>query len=217
MQALAECAGCEGPLLPPHLARITTPMDGGVWEQELAGHPDAVLVKEILRGINTGFKVGYDQGRAPLRAQGRNMQSAAEHNKVVEDYLAEEVEAGRVVLAGTSQQAEALGIHCSPFGVIPKKNRPGKFRLILNLSAPEGASVNDGICKELATLSYVTLDEVAESAARLGNGALLAKMDIKQAYRQVPVHPKDRRLLGMLWNENVYIDTTLPFGLRSAP
>ncbi len=43
------------------------------------------------------------------------------------------------------------------------------------------------------------------------------KMDIMQAYRQIPVHPQDRRLLGMAWDGKVYVDTTLPFSLRSAP
>ncbi len=218
VQALAECPGREGPLLPENLTRVTTPLDSGVWARELEGHPDQVLVREILRGIKEGFKVGYDHTRAPLRTQGTNMPSATEHSSVVEEYLAGEVEAGRVALAGTPQQAKALGIHCSPFGVIPKKSRPGKFRLILNLSAPEGASVNDGISKELASLSYVTLDEVAGLAARLGRGAaLLVKMDIKQAYRQESVHPADGPLLGMLWKDKVFVDTTLPFGLRSAP
>ena len=32
-----------------------------------------------------------------------------------------------------------------------------------------------------------------------GRGTLLAKLDIKQACRNIPVHPKDRHLLGMLW------------------
>ena len=42
-------------------------------------------------------------------------------------------------------------------------------------------------------------------------------MDIKQAYRMVPVHPQDRRLLGMRWEGSMYVDKILPFGLRSAP
>ena len=46
---------------------------------------------------------------------------------------------------------------------------------------------------------------------------LLAKVDISNAYRNVPVHPDDRWLLGMEWHGEVYIDTVLPFGLRSAP
>ena len=51
----------------------------------------------------------------------------------------------------------------------------------------------------------------------MGPGILLGKVDVSQAYRIVPVHPQDRALLGMAWNGSIYIDTTLPFGLRSAP
>ena len=51
----------------------------------------------------------------------------------------------------------------------------------------------------------------------VGRGSMLAKIDITQAYRNVPVHPKDGLLLGMYWNETVYVDAALPFGLRSAP
>ena len=45
----------------------------------------------------------------------------------------------------------------------------------------------------------------------------MAKFDLKSAYRNVPVHPDDRGLLGMLWDDQLYVDSTLPFGLRSAP
>ena len=51
----------------------------------------------------------------------------------------------------------------------------------------------------------------------LGQGALIAKLDIQSAYWIVPVHPDDRWLLGMKWRDRVYIDTVLSFGLRSAP
>ena len=33
----------------------------------------------------------------------------------------------------------------------------------------------------------------------------------------IPVHPQDTLLLGMEWEEFIYIDKALPFGLRSAP
>ncbi len=187
------------------------------WNKELASHPDRVLVETILQGIKVGFRVGFDPGRATLKEKDGNMASASEQTGVISKYLEDELEQGRVIRAGTSQEAQELGIHCNPFGVIPKKNQPGKFRLIVSLSAPDNHSVNDGINKELASLSYVTVDEVAKTVASLGRGAELAKMDIKQAYRNVPVHPHDRRLLGMKWQGQVYIDATLPFGLRSAP
>ena len=45
----------------------------------------------------------------------------------------------------------------------------------------------------------------------------MAKVDIQDAIRIVPVHPDDRWLLGMQWEGKTYIDSSLPFGLRSAP
>ena len=42
-------------------------------------------------------------------------------------------------------------------------------------------------------------------------------MDIKQAYRNVPVAPEDRHLLGLMWDNKIHIDQVLPFGLCSAP
>ena len=52
---------------------------------------------------------------------------------------------------------------------------------------------------------------------KLGRGAVLAKMDLKKAYGMVPVHPDGDTLLGIRWGTDVYPDTALPFGLRSAP
>ena len=52
--------------------------------------------------------------------------------------------------------------------------------------------------------------------ARLGRGTMLAKIDIESAYRLLPVHPQDRILQAILWEGQLYIDTVLPFGLRSA-
>ena len=45
----------------------------------------------------------------------------------------------------------------------------------------------------------------------------MAKVDIESAYRLIPVHPNDHCFLGVEWEDQVYYDTKLPFGLRSAP
>ena len=45
----------------------------------------------------------------------------------------------------------------------------------------------------------------------------MAKVDICSAYRTVPVNPQDWWLLGIQWEDSLFVDTTLPFGLRSAP
>ena len=107
-------------------------------------------------------------------------------------------------------------MHISPCGVIPK-SQPGKWRLIVDLSSPEGASINDGISKELCSLRYVSVEDVIPIIVKLGKDALLAYMDLESAYRIVPVHPEDRHLLGIRHDSATYVDAALPFGLRSAP
>ena len=114
------------------------------------------------------------------------------------------------------QRSKYPQVQVSPFGVIPK-SEPGQWRLIVDLSSPAGGSVNDGINKEWCSLTYMTIEDVAARVVRLGRGALMAKVELKSAYRQVPVHPDDRWLLGMECRGQLLVDTALPFGLRSAP
>ena len=52
---------------------------------------------------------------------------------------------------------------------------------------------------------------------KTGKGELMGKVDIKRAYRIIPIPPSDRYLMGMRWKGMFYVDLTLPFGLRSAP
>ena len=92
-----------------------------------------------------------------------------------------------------------LQVHISPLAMIPKKNKPGKWRLIVDLSSPKGHGVNDDINLEYCSLEYATVDMLAELVLQMGPGSLLVKADIKEAYQIIPVHPEDRQLLGIRW------------------
>ena len=196
---------------------IRTPLKLDVWQSELSGLADDWFAHYVCSGIEHGFRIGFHGMQAGLRSCDRNMVSTREHPEVVESYLTEERQQGRLVSVSSRREADKLGMHCSPFGVIPKKGRQNKWRLIIDLSTPEGHSVNDGISKELSSLSYLSVDKVMLEVLARGRGTLLAKMDIRQAYRNIPVHPDDRHLLGVEWKGEVLVDTVLPFGLRSAP
>ena len=63
----------------------------------------------------------------------------------------------------------------------------------MDLSRPQGSTVNDGIPKELCSVTYITSDEVVDNMGTMGRGTMMAKMDLKSAYRMVPVHPEDRK------------------------
>ena len=82
---------------------------------------------------------------------------------------------------GSFERSEVPKVHLSRFGIIPKSNQPGKWRLIVDLSHPEGRSVNNGISGELCSLQYMRIEEVVRRLLKLGPGAQMAKMDIKRA------------------------------------
>ena len=86
--------------------------------------------------------------------------------------------------------------HISQFGVIPKKYSQ-KWRLIVGLSHPTGCSINDGIPKDLCSLTYITVDTTINHILTFGPGTLLAKVDIKSAFHLLPYHPADRHFLVM--------------------
>ena len=65
------------------------------------------------------------------------------------------------------------------------------------ISSPHGSSVNDFISKDTYTLHYATFDQALALVAQHGRNALMAKLDIKNAFRLCLVHPADLELLGI--------------------
>ena len=190
---------------PPH--GHSHPREAGNMANKLAGHPDQRFAHYILAGLQRGFRIGFNHGSASLRQGEGNMKG--DNPQAVADYLKAELEANRLSRLSRAE-ASTIGVHFSPIGVIPKKGKPGKWWLIVNPSAPSGGSVNDGVDKESIRFSYTSVDVIADRLVALGRGSQLAKMDIKQAYRMIPVHPEDRYLLGMLWEGVAYVDKVRP-------
>ena len=200
------------PLVPVHLV---SPLQLSQFQAELCDYPDQTAAAYVLTGLREGFHIGFETSSVTLRSASSNMRSALVHPSVIDAYLETEVLHGRV--AGPFTSPPFPDLHISRFGVIPKSNQPGKWRLILDLSSPEGHSVNDGIPKPPFSVQYVTVDSFIEGIMARGRGTLMAKFDVASAYRNVAVHPQDRPLLGMVWRGKYYVDMALPFGLRSAP
>ena len=88
-----------------------------------------------------------------------------------------------------------------------------EFRLIHHLSYPDGNSINCYIPKHFYSVQYQSVDTAIRFIQQLGKGALLAKTDLENAYKQVPIHPDDFELLGFMVDGKFYYDKTLPFGL----
>jgi hypothetical protein len=124
------------------------------WDQFLQCHPDQRFAAFIRRGIQHGFRIGFNSAACSLRAAQRNHGSVSNQASQVDKYIAEEVSAGKL---RRIYDPLPPGIHSSQIGLIPKKGRPNKFRLIVDLSCPEGHSVNDGISPDLCSFKYASI------------------------------------------------------------
>ena len=95
--------------------------------------------------------------------------------------------------------------------MIPKGVQPGRWRLLLDISLPEGQSVNDGIPGPPFIVQYVSADAFIGGIMSLGRGALIAKFGVASAYRSVAVHPGGRPLLGVKWRGQCFCGFGAPF------
>ena len=67
---------------------------------------------------------------------------------------------------------------------------------------------------------YIYYDSFTSAVAVLresGRGSLLAKLDLKDAYRHIPVHSTDWNLMGFHWMGKFYYPVILMFGGKSFP
>ena len=166
LQALDACRPVR-PVLLGEEVQVSTPLRIDYWKCELAEHPDEAYVQCILEEIAKGFCIRFNRAQ-PLCLALINMPTR--NLEVIYDYL------GREVLLGCMEQHPTRqGVHTSPIGVIPKNNKPGEWRLIVDLSSPEGESINDGINQELSSLSYISVDDLSAIILATGRGACLVK------------------------------------------
>ena len=160
---------------------MVTPLRWRCWEQALSNHPDPQFRNYVVSGIREGFCIGFDYSKN-CTAAGKNTRSANQNAEVVLDYLLTECSAGRVISPFPQENPNFNSIKVNRFGVIPK-GTPGKWRLIVDLSFPEGTSVNDGIQMDLCSLQYVKVDGAARKIVKQGHNTWMAKIDIQHAYR----------------------------------
>ena len=185
-----------------------TPIKLQALDDSLSSYPDTETAAFLLNGFKNGFKIPYEGPRHDRHS--KNHGSAFMQPDLINERLQDEINLGRVAGPFDSPPLENLLI--SPIGLVPKST-PGQFRLIFDLSYPHGSSVNSGISKEYSTVAYTHFDEITKMVQREGQGSYLFKVDIKSAFRLLPIHPDNFSLLGMEFQGKYYVDKCLPFGL----
>ena len=186
-------------------------------EELLSEYPD-IPAKEYLI---TGFLHGFDTGLAysPQKSLTCSNNLSCQNNmETAKDLMEYELSKGYVI--GPFKKSPFQSYRINPISIAEGKYS-GKKRLVVDLSAPHDSdnehSLNDLIDKDDFSLTYVRLDQAIRIIRDFGQGTILMKTDIKDAFKLIPVQPSLWHLYGVQLHDNMYFFTKLVFGSRSSP
>ncbi|KAK3101834.1 hypothetical protein FSP39_006695 [Pinctada imbricata] len=194
------------PSLVPPLAALPTPINPVKLENELEGY-NPLKLDYLIQGLKFGFHLGCS--KSPSVHPPHNHKSVYSHPDIIEEYINAGISTNRI--KGPFSVPPFHNFKTSPLGVVPKSD-PNKFRIIHDLSFPHNDSVNSNIPSEFSQVKYDSIDTVVSLIRKFGKGALMAKSDIKDAFRIIPVSPSDYFLLGFTWKDQFYYERCLPMG-----
>jgi hypothetical protein len=130
----------------------------------LSDHPNQSWVVCLLSGICHGVHIGF--GGGIVHSAKNNLQSALVTPAVVVAYLNKELKNGTISWPWT--KGEVPSVILNRYGVISKSGRAGKWRLIVDMSFPDGYSVNSGINDNLTGMAYSSVVDAACNMLQCG-------------------------------------------------
>ena len=177
--------------------------------------------------LEYGFPIGFEGDRSNILQsvqkkdmwRYRNHKGAEEYPNEMLAYLEKESK-NAAIIGPFKENPFTTGIKISPLNSLPKKET-NERRVILDLSFPSTASVNNFISKdvymgETVDLVYPKVDDFVEMIKQKGRGCLLYKLDLRRAFRQIQICPGDITLVSFIWKKHIFCDSVLSMGCRSA-
>ena len=182
--------------------------------QELLISYDPAEAQKIISGFKQGFDIGYRGLITDVET--KNLTSALRQPHVMQALIQNEVDKGRFL--GPFQEKPFANMRINPIGFVPKKT-PNSYRLISDLSQPKTNSVNDSIPPSASRVSYPSIQDAIDCILSLvndGHTPMLSKLDVKSAFRLMPLTSSQFPLMGVQFSGNYYIDAFLPMGASSS-
>ena len=170
------------------------------------------LIKPVLDDLRFGAAIGC-RGEFRLPSVSGNASSAFEFGPQTTDAIATWVKKGFVYGPVNKSEvppgAKINGIMCNP-----KPN--GAVRVINNLSAPEGRSVNEGIDSDEFPAPMSSTTKWLRILNRAGKGCWIFKCDWADAYKHLAVCDADVDLQWFSWLGKYFAELCLIFGAASS-
>lgn len=180
---------------------VRTTLNPDAWEKALLAaritHKYPLLVHSIHHGFDVGIPHIHSTFSPPNNIQDTTNQLA------FTNIMSKELQLGRWIGPLSQEDLEDLlgPFQTSPITMIPKSGKPGRFRLLENLSYPYHpihnrnthtmiSSINSHIDSSLYPCLWGTYTNTCTLIWPLPPDSQGAVRDIAEAYRLVPLHPK---------------------------
>lgn len=173
---------------------------------------DRKLLNKICKGIREGENIGCT-GPSRNSSWSTNAPTSIQFGEQVTDAIADWIKKGfaygPIDISEAPSDIKVNGIMC-------KEKPNGSVRVILNLSAPIGCAVNEGIDDKdfPATMSSTT--KWLRVLNKAGKNGILCKVDWADAYKHVTVRPEDLQLQWFHWLGKLFCELCLIFGSKSS-
>ncbi len=168
---------------------------------------------KVCQDLKYGADIGCrEHFRAPVYS--KNASSAFAFGEQVSDEIANWIKKG--FAAGPFLESE-VPAEAKINSIMCREKPNGAVRIILNLSAPAGMSVNDGIDKNEFPATMSSTSKWLEVLDKVGKGAWMAKTDWSDAYKHLHVRAEDLVLQWFSWLGRFFFELCLIFGSSSSP
>lgn len=174
---------------------------------------------QVAKFAEFGWPSGHLVGTVPRGSTSGNHQSIKSQPKVLQEWISKNLK-NRTLIGPYSNNPFSTDSSIVPTGAVPKKD-PGTFRIIHDLSMPEGDCLNMSVARHTFlgscfVLTLASVDDVAYEVLRLHNLGLRPVIwgrDLKSAFRQIHECPSSWHLQCFKGEDGLlYVDLTALMG-----
>ena len=152
----------------------------------------------VIKYLKYGWPANRLPAAPPPTIGNKNHASATKFPEFVSQYLSSEIKKGAVMGPFEEVPFDHGRVGVSPLSTRPKRDTDDR-RVILDLSYPEGRSVNDHTPKDnylgwTVNLVYPSVDDLARHMWELQGDCYMVKRDASRCFQWIPWDPMDYSL-----------------------
>jgi hypothetical protein len=176
------------------------------------GYRNKNLLEAVCTDLTIGANIGC-KGAARQPTVSRNAASTLEFAEQVTDAVADWLVSG---FAAGPFHPSSRPANAKVNGMMCRQKPNGSARIILNLSAPKGSSVNDGIDSDEFPTTMSSTQKWLAILDKAGRKCLIVKLDWASAYKHLAVRVEDIPLQYFNWLGMDFVELCLVFGCASS-